>query len=61
MLSLELVVHDSLHQTTLAHTSVSDNNQLEQVVLGVQSLVSNHFICYSLNVLQLAILHYDTL
>ena len=61
MLSLEFVVHDSLHETTLADSSVSNDNQLEQVVLCVESLVCDDFVGNSLDVLQLAILHYDTL
>ena len=41
VLLLELVVHDSLHQTRLADTSISDNDQLKQVVLGSKRLVMN--------------------
>ena len=36
MLSFELIVHNSLHEATLAHTCVSNDNQLEQMILGIK-------------------------
>jgi hypothetical protein len=35
MLSLEFIVHYSLHEATLAYTCISDYNQFKKVVLGV--------------------------
>ena len=33
MLLLELIIHNSLHKTTLAHACVPNNDQLKEVVL----------------------------
>jgi hypothetical protein len=37
--NFEFVIHDSLHEATLAYPSVSDDNQLKQVVLSGERLV----------------------
>ncbi len=50
MFSLEFIVHNSLHQTTLANSSISNNDEFEKVVLGVKSLVCDDFISYLLDV-----------
>ena len=50
MLNLELVVHDSLHEATLADTGISNNDQLEQVVLRRQCLVRNDLVAHSLDI-----------
>ena len=39
MLHLEFVVHNTFHEARLAHSSVSNDNQLEKVILGGQRLV----------------------
>ncbi len=58
MLHLEILVHDSVHQTTLAHPCVPNDNQLEQVVLLVHlSLVSNHLVGQLPQLLHFLILH----
>ncbi len=44
MLHFEIIIHDSLHKTTLAHSRVSYNDQLEQVVLGGERLVCDHLM-----------------
>jgi hypothetical protein len=44
MLGLELIVHDSLHETTLADTSVSNNNEFEEEILSTQGLIIQHFV-----------------
>ena len=49
VLLFELVVHDSLHQTTLAHTGVADDDQFEQVVLGAQRFVGDDFVAHALH------------
>ena len=49
MLNLELVVHDSLHEATLADTGISNNDQLEQVVLRRQCLVRNDLVAHRLD------------
>ncbi len=50
MLDLELVVHDSLHEATLADTGISNNDQLEQVVLRRQCLIRNDLVAHSLDI-----------
>ena len=57
MLLLELVVHDSLHEAGLAHSSVSNDNQLEEVVLGGDLRVRQHLKGYLLDLLYLTLFH----
>ena len=47
MLNFELVVHDSIHEATLADTGISNNDQ--QVVLCRQCLVRNDLVAYRLS------------
>ena len=44
VLHFEIIIHDSLHETTLTHSRVSDNDQLKQVVLGGERLVCDHLM-----------------
>ena len=44
VLYFEFIVHHSLHETTLAHSSVSNNDQLEQVVLSGERLICDHLM-----------------
>ena len=44
VLHFEFIVHHSLHETTLAHSCVSNNDQLEQVVLSGERLVCDHLM-----------------
>ena len=57
MLLLELVVHDSLHEAGLAHSSVSNDNQLEEVVLGGDLRVRQHLKGDLLDLLYLTLFH----
>ena len=57
MLLLELVVHDSLHEAGLAHSSVPNNNQLEEVVLGGDLRVRQHLKGDLLDLLYLTLFH----
>ena len=61
MLLLELVVHDSLHEARLAYSSVSDDNQLEQVVLGGDLRVRQHLKGDLLDLLYLTLFHLGVL
>ena len=45
VLSLELVIHYSLHQARLSDTSVTDDDELEEVILRCQRLVRNDLVC----------------
>ena len=49
MLNLELIVHYSLHKATLANTGISDNDQLEQVILRRQCLVRDDLVGHGLD------------
>ena len=57
MLLLELVVHDALHQTGLAHGRVSNDDELVKVVLRRQRLIRQHLERDLLDLLNLALLH----
>ena len=39
MLLLEFVVHNPLHEATLADTGVTDDNELEEMILSRNRLV----------------------
>jgi hypothetical protein len=48
MLGFELIIHDSLHEATLSHTCVSNDNQLEQVILSREGLICDDLMRQSL-------------
>jgi hypothetical protein len=57
MLGLELIVHNTLHKTRFADTSISNNNQLKQVVMLCQRLVMDYFVRHTLKLVDLFLLH----
>ena len=58
MLSLELVVLDSAHQTTLTDTSITNYNQLEKVILSSERLVLDDVEGHGLEVRNLILVHF---
>ena len=57
MLLLELVVHDPFHEAGFSDSGITYNNQLEQVVLGGESFVPNHFEGHRHQRIYLCLLH----
>ena len=53
MFSFELIVHDTLHQATLSHTCISNDNKLEKVILSGQGSVIEHLILELVHLLYL--------
>jgi len=57
VLLLEFVIHDTLHEAGLAYTSVADDDQLVEVILGWQRLVCQNLEGNGFDLLHLALLH----
>lgn len=57
MLTLELIIHNSLHKARLADAGISNNNQLEQVVLRAERLVTDDLIRHLHQLLYFKLLH----
>ena len=57
MLLLELVVHYALHEAGLAHARISNDNQLEEVILRRQRPVRQHLKGNVLDLFHLALFH----
>ena len=58
MLSLELVVLDSAHQTTLTDTSISNDDQFKEVVLSSKRFVLDDVKRHTLEVTNLILVHF---
>ena len=52
MLSLELIVHDSLHQATLSDSGIPNDNELKQVILRCEGSIVEDLVTHFLDVLQ---------
>jgi len=58
MFLLKLIIHNSFHEATLANTSVANDDQLKQVILGSESLVSDNFEGHLFNKVYLFLIHH---
>lgn len=58
VLNFEFVVHDSAHQATFPDSSVSDDDEFEQVVLFVEGFVLDDLERNAPDFLLLTVLHF---
>ena len=57
MLSLEIIIHNSLHKAGLADTSIPNDNEFKELVLGVKGFVCYYLVRDAGDIFKLAILH----
>jgi hypothetical protein len=58
MLTLELIIHNSLHEARLADTGISNNNKFKQMVLRAERLVADDLIRHLHKLLYFELLHF---
>ena len=58
MFSLELIVLDSAHQTTLTDTSISNDDQFKEVVLSSKRFILDDVKRHTLEVTNLILVHF---